>query len=245
MAYWLAIDRLPPGLEYNKTFGRSSDQEMLVAGGLSIAPDEFVFPASAAEPRQFSCGSETSPSRRRHCRHLAHLPGFCLIATCPVRQSGAPLSRSRFDGKGMGRLIRKALQLFTVCRHQGLCLCFRLYALGDDRDRQIVPQPQNGIDDRMRLRIRFHGRNETAVDLDTVERETLHHLHRRIAGAEIVEGNADAELLQFEQHLRSVLHVVDQRRLGDLQFQPGRIDATLRSSLTHGAVEARVGKLAG
>jgi D-serine deaminase-like pyridoxal phosphate-dependent protein len=42
--HWLAEPVDPPGLEYNKTFGRSSNQEMLNGGPeLSIQPDEFVF----------------------------------------------------------------------------------------------------------------------------------------------------------------------------------------------------------
>lgn len=42
--HWLADPVDPPGLEYNKTFGRSSNQEMLNGGPeLSIRPDEFVF----------------------------------------------------------------------------------------------------------------------------------------------------------------------------------------------------------
>ncbi len=42
--HWLAEPVDPPGLEYNKTFGRSSNQEMLNGGPeLSIRPDEFVF----------------------------------------------------------------------------------------------------------------------------------------------------------------------------------------------------------
>jgi len=42
--HWLAEPVDPPGLEYNKTFGRSSNQEMLNGGAdLDIAPDEFVF----------------------------------------------------------------------------------------------------------------------------------------------------------------------------------------------------------
>ncbi|MFN3913120.1 alanine racemase [Hyphomonas sp.] len=41
---WLADPVDPPGLSYNKTFGRSSNQEMLNGGhNLSIEPDEFVF----------------------------------------------------------------------------------------------------------------------------------------------------------------------------------------------------------
>jgi len=42
--HWLARPVDPPGLEYNKTFGRSSNQEMLNGGPeLSIRPDEFIF----------------------------------------------------------------------------------------------------------------------------------------------------------------------------------------------------------
>lgn len=42
--HWLADPVDPPGLEYNSTFGRSSNQEMLNGGpDLNIAADEFVF----------------------------------------------------------------------------------------------------------------------------------------------------------------------------------------------------------
>ena len=42
--HWLADPVDPPGLSYNSTFGRSSNQEMLNGGPeLDITPDEFVF----------------------------------------------------------------------------------------------------------------------------------------------------------------------------------------------------------
>lgn len=42
--HWLAHPVDPPGLSYNSTFGRSSNQEMLNGGSeLAIAPDDFVF----------------------------------------------------------------------------------------------------------------------------------------------------------------------------------------------------------
>ena len=42
--HWLAEPVDPPGMIFNETFGRSSNQEMLNAGArLDIAPDEFVF----------------------------------------------------------------------------------------------------------------------------------------------------------------------------------------------------------
>lgn len=42
--HWLAEPVDPPGLKFNDTFGRSSNQEMLNAGpALDIAPDDFAF----------------------------------------------------------------------------------------------------------------------------------------------------------------------------------------------------------
>lgn len=42
--YWKADPVDPPGLSYNPTYGRSSNQEILTGGrNLSIQPDEFVF----------------------------------------------------------------------------------------------------------------------------------------------------------------------------------------------------------
>ena len=42
--HWLAHPEDPPGLSYNSTFGRSSNQEMLNGGdNIDLAPDDFVF----------------------------------------------------------------------------------------------------------------------------------------------------------------------------------------------------------
>lgn len=42
--HWLAEPHDPPGLRYNDTFGRSSNQEILTAGrNIDIAPGDFVF----------------------------------------------------------------------------------------------------------------------------------------------------------------------------------------------------------
>lgn len=42
--HWLAHPEDPPGLKYNSTFGRSSNQEMLNGGeNINLKPDDFVF----------------------------------------------------------------------------------------------------------------------------------------------------------------------------------------------------------
>ena len=67
--------------------------------------------------------------------------------------------------------------------------------------------------------------DERAVDLDLVEREGPQVGERRIAGAEIVHGDAHAEVLQLAQRGQRAVQVADQRRFGDFEFQPMRREA--------------------
>src|SRR5665647_3910533 len=75
-------------------------------------------------------------------------------------------------------------------------LLLGFHALGDDRHLQAMAEPDDGPDDRGRLRVAAEIDDEGAVDLDLVERESLQIGERRIAAAEIVHGNAYAERLQ-------------------------------------------------
>ena len=62
--------------------------------------------------------------------------------------------------------------------------------------------------------------DEGLIDLDTVEREAPQIAQRRIAGAEIVHGNAGAERAQLMQRRQRGVGVLQHHRLGDLQLQP-------------------------
>ena len=42
--HWLAEPESPPGLEYNRLYGRSSNQELLTGSrSVSLAPDDYLF----------------------------------------------------------------------------------------------------------------------------------------------------------------------------------------------------------
>ncbi len=69
--------------------------------------------------------------------------------------------------------------------------------------------------------------DEGAVDLDLVEGEGLERRERRVAGAEIVHGDGDAEALELPQNGQGAAHIVDDDRFRDLQFEPGRRQARL------------------
>ena len=43
-AHWPAEPESPPGLEYNRLYGRSSNQELLTGSrSVSLAPDDYLF----------------------------------------------------------------------------------------------------------------------------------------------------------------------------------------------------------
>src|SRR5258707_9307018 len=75
-------------------------------------------------------------------------------------------------------------------------LLLGFHALGDNRHSKAVAKTDHCANDRRRLRIAPEIDDESAVDLDLVERKRLQIAQRRIAAAEIVHGNAHAQRLQ-------------------------------------------------
>ena len=67
--------------------------------------------------------------------------------------------------------------------------------------------------------------DEGAVDLELVEMEFAQPAERGLAGAEIVERDADADAAQIVDDLLGRGRVGHQAGLGDLDLQPARIEA--------------------
>ena len=67
--------------------------------------------------------------------------------------------------------------------------------------------------------VRVHRRDERAVDLDLIELEPREVRERRVAGAEVVDRDADAERAQATDDRLRLGRVGDDRALGDLQHQ--------------------------
>ena len=69
--------------------------------------------------------------------------------------------------------------------------------------------------------------DEVAVDLDVVERQALEVGEGRAAGAEVVEGQAAAAVVQSAAQTLRGLDVADRGGLGQLEDEARGVDATL------------------
>ena len=87
--------------------------------------------------------------------------------------------------------------------------------------------------------------DEGAVDLQGVEGEAVEVGERGVAGAEVVEDEADAELVQRLQRGDRGRRLLDQDALGDLQPQVDRVDAGAGDDLVDRGRQVAVGDLAG
>ena len=81
------------------------------------------------------------------------------------------------------------------------------------------------VDDRRVLGILAEPVDEGPVDLQHVDGEPLQVAERRVAGAEVVDGQLDAERAQVLQHLEPGRRVGHQRGLGDLEAERRRLEA--------------------
>ena len=94
-----------------------------------------------------------------------------------------------------------------------------LDAFREYRQAESATKPQYRPDDRRGLTVGIDRLDEGTVDLDPVERKRPQVGQGRIAGAEIVHGDVDAERLDLAQHAERPIEIADQRRLGDLDLQ--------------------------
>src|SRR6185312_6133240 len=74
---------------------------------------------------------------------------------------------------------------------------------------------------------------ERLIDLDLVERKTVQIGETRIGGAEIVERDFHADLVELAQVGAGAPRVLQQRRLGDLDLEPVRRKIGGRERLAH------------
>ena len=94
-------------------------------------------------------------------------------------------------------------------------------ALDDDRQAQAGAQVQHRPAHGAAGRVVLDVGQEVLVHLEHVDGHADQVGQRRPAGAEVVDGDADAELAQDGEVLEHV-RVVEQHRLGDLDDQPRR-----------------------
>ena len=114
-----------------------------------------------------------------------------------------------------------ALSLFAAHPDQEIRRGPVLDAFGDDGQAQLLAEPDGRTDDRRVVGIGQQSEHERAVDLQPVEREFLEIAQAGKAGAEIVEHEANAKLLNLEERIQRALLVVEQDVLGDFELEAG------------------------
>ena len=92
-------------------------------------------------------------------------------------------------------------------------------AFGEDRQVEAAAHDDGGRGDGRIDRVVDDVAHEGLVDLDLVEGKARQVGERRVAGAEIVERQLDAECLQLAAHGDGFGDIVDEGALGDFQFE--------------------------
>ena len=174
-------------------------------------------------------------SGKRSTRSVARWPGFGRVdrtveplagpqrvaAAAGVVRAGQPgdeaVERHRAaDAEALRHVAVEALQ---AVQH-----LVGLHAFGDHLHAQVVAEVDDGPHDHFVLLVEQHVGHEAAVDLQLAHRQVAQVAERRVAGAEVVDRQPDAVLVEPVDGGAGAGCVDEQRRLGDLQRQQRRVD---------------------
>ena len=125
----------------------------------------------------------------------------------------------------------EALQEVGAEAGELLGLLGRLDTLGDGAEVEVAGQRDDRRGD-LGVAVAQFG-DERAVHLEAVHRQVPQVGQRRVAG-EVVDGELDAEVAQLFCRTSRRLRVLHQGRLGDLDGDPGRVQAVALQSCRHG-----------
>ena len=134
----------------------------------------------------------------------------------------APRPDDHLVGALVGQRLAEQIALDGVAAEvaHALEILGGLDALGGDDHAEALGELDDRLDDRDILRPRAGFADEAAVDLQFVEHRLVQIADRRIAGAEIVERDADAERAQALQHVERRAVVAEEHALGDFELDP-------------------------
>ena len=120
----------------------------------------------------------------------------------------------------------------AIGQHQG-ALDLGFHPFGDYVEVEAVGQAANGADDRQAVGVIRQGTHERLVDFQLIQRQLLQIGHGRVAGAEVVNREADAMGLEGGHAQHGARQVIEQQRFGQLQLQAVRVGASGRQQLQH------------
>src|SRR4030095_15690884 len=114
--------------------------------------------------------------------------------------------------------IEITLELVATLAAQPLELRFRLHALGDADESELAGGRGEAGARGTAARVLLDPAHEGAVDLQSVYGETTQAAERRVAGAEVVEHDAQAEVLAALNHARTLARA-HQHALGEVELE--------------------------
>ena len=129
------------------------------------------------------------------------------------------------DGGGLA--VKVALTEIAAQPEEHAGLRGSLDAFGDGSESEALAEADDSGDDFPALTHAGHGADETSVDLEAVEGEGLEVAQAGVAGAEVVEGEAAAELLQLAGNGIGAGEVFEERALGDFDDDAVEREASL------------------
>src|ERR1035437_3516950 len=103
----------------------------------------------------------------------------------------------------------------------------------------------NHPDDFVSLVVAVHSGDKNAVDLQSVDLEALQAAERRVAGAEVVNVQTNAECLQSREHGGRLFCVGHSDGLRNLEIYAARMHATLLEKLANLSGQIGLGELFG
>jgi len=123
-------------------------------------------------------------------------------------------------------------------------LVARFHAFGAHVQAQAVRHPDDGPDDRCVVRLDEDLAHERLVDLEAVEREAPQIAERRVARAEVVDGEPHARAVQLFEDLDRDRGVAHRDRLRDFDLEVIRLQARARQQVANLAAQRRLVELA-
>src|SRR3954451_860669 len=167
-------------------------------------------------------------------------------APSPCSRGGAAGVVRAWEAVAVGQLgaaEEEALDDRAALPGQELAMLLGLHALRAGLYAEPAAEVEDGADDGALALARRQLVDEGPVDLELVEGEALEVAERGIAGPEVVHGEPDAERPQAGEDRRRLFRVADQHALGDLELEPGRLDAVLGQGLAHRLDQAVLAEL--
>src|SRR5579872_3984389 len=128
---------------------------------------------------------------------------------------------------------------------QLICLLALLDALGDDLQVQALAEIDDPAHELTLARVGLDPVDERSVDLEDVDRVGLQAGERRVAGSEIVDGHAHADVLQLLELVDDLVAVVRQQALGHLEHERAGRQSGVAKHGGHAAGEGWIVQLPG